>query len=275
IISKRSVEMGLRLCGKGTILNRHDLYWAGTSLWAAGVRCALTAALLLIATVSAAAQVSVTTYHYDNARTGQNTNETILTPSNVNSTQFGKLLSQSVDGQVYAQPLYIPNLRVNGSVHNVVFVATENDSVYAFDADSNTGANASPLWHANLIDTAHGAAAGATVVTSSDVSCTDLAPIIGITSTPVIDSTTNTMYVEAKSKENGAFVHRLHAIDITTGVEKSPGPMVIDATVSGTGDGSVPGPNGNQLVFSKLALTQHSRPGMLLLNGKVYVAFAS
>jgi hypothetical protein len=267
--------MRLELPSERTILNRWDSSWAATSWRAAGLRCALTIILLLVATVSAAAQVSVTTYQYGNSRTGQNTNEAILTPSNVNSTQFGKLFSQAVDGQIYAQPLYIPNLTVNGSVHNVVFVATENDSVYAFDADSNAGANASPLWHASLINTAHGAAAGATVVTSGDVGCSDLQPIIGITGTPVIDPTTNTLYVEAKSKENGAFVHRLHAIDITTGAEKSPGPMVIDATVSGTGDGSVPGPNGNQLVFRQLALSHHSRPGLLLVNGTVYVAFAS
>ncbi len=247
-----------------------------TRHWPTGrYRCALIFGILLIAAVSATAQVAVTTYKYDNGRTGQNTNETVLTPSNVTSTQFGKLFTHATDGQIYAQPLYIPNLTVNGAVHNVVFVATENDSVYAFDADSNTGANLTFLWHANLIDTAHGAAANATVVSGSLFSCDDITPIIGVTATPVIDPATNTMYVEAKSAENGGFVHRLHAIDITTGFEKSPGPIVIDATVSGTGDGSVSGPNGNQLIFSQMALTQHSRPGLLLVNGTVYVAFAS
>jgi IPT/TIG domain/Chitobiase/beta-hexosaminidase C-terminal domain len=244
--------------------------WPGGAL-----RHALTTIFLLFAAASLAAQVSVPTAQYENGRTGQDTNETILTPSNVNSVQFGKLFSQAVVGQIYAQPLYIPNLAINGVIHNVVFVATENDSVYAFDADNKAGTNVNPLWQANLIDTLHGAARGASVVTSAQVGCTDLQPIIGITATPVIDPTTNTMYVEAKSAENGGYVHRLHALDITTGAEKSPGPVVIDATVSGTGDGSIPGPNGNQLVFSQMALTNHSRPGLLLSNGTVYIAFAS
>jgi len=215
--------------------------------------------------------VPVTTYRYDLGRTGQNTNEAILTPANVNSTQFGKLFSQAVDGQVYAQPLYVANLTLPGAVHNVVFVATQNDSVYAFDADSNAGANATYLWHANLIDTAHGAAPGAAVVTSGEVSCNDINPIIGVTGTPVIDPITNTLYVEAKSAENGGYVHRLHALDITTGAEKSPGPIVIDATVSGTGDGS----SGGKLVFSQMAVSHQSRPALLLMNGTVYIAFAS
>ena len=120
-----------------------------------------------------------------------------------------------------------------GSVHNVIYVATEGDSVYAFDADSNTGTNAGLLWHASVIDTAHGAAAGATTMNSSTpLGCTDLVPQVGITSTPVIDPSTGTMYLEAKSEENGAFIHRLHALDITTGAEKAPGPVVITGTVS-------------------------------------------
>ncbi len=204
--------------------------------------------LLTIAS-SATAQVNMTTQHYNNQRTGQNPNETILTPSNVNVNQFGKLFAVTVDGQVYAQPLYLSNLAIPGNgTHNVVFVATENESVYAFDADSNTGANAAPLWKASLIDTAHGAAPGATWVTNTQVGCDDIKPNIGITSTPVTDLTTGTMYVEAKSYENGIYVHRLHALDITTGAEKSPGPVVLTATVPGTGDGSSSG----QLVFGGL-----------------------
>jgi len=228
----------------------------------------------------AEAQVNVTTHHYDNARSGANTNETILTPQNVTVSTFGKLFSQPVNGYVYAQPLYLANLSIPGKgTHNVVFVATEGDSVYAFDADNNTGANASPLWQANLIDTAHGAAAGATTVSSfSDIGCSDLVPQVGITSTPVIDGTTGTMYVEAKSKEGGVFIHRLHALDVTTGAEKSPGPVVITATMNGTGDGS----SGGQLIFGgpstagqAIALRQHSRPGLLLLNGTIYIGYAS
>lgn len=213
----------------------------------------------------------VITQHNDIGRTGQNVFETTLTPALVgNTATFGKKFSQQVDGYIYAQPLYLAGVTIGGAIHNVVYVATEADSVYAFDADSNTGANASPLWHASLIDAAHGAAAGATTVDSNnDVACADLVPQIGITATPTIDPSTNTMYVEAKSKENGAFIHRLHAIDITTGAEKNPGPVIVTASVTGTGEGS----SGGQLTFS--ALQQQERPGILLLNGVVYLAYAS
>ena len=219
----------------------------------------------------AAAQVNVTTHHYDNARSGANTNETVLTPQNVTVSSFGKLFSQTVNGYVYAQPLYLANVSIPGKgTHNVVFVATEGDSVYAFDADNNTGANASPLWQASLIDTAHGAAAGATTVSSSsDIGCSDLVPQVGITSTPVIDPATGTMYVEANSKEGGVFIHRLHALDVTTGAEKSPGPVVITATIPGTGDGSV----GGQIAFD--ALRQLNRPALLLVNGAIFLGYAS
>ena len=234
-----------------------------------GSHCVPLVLLVCGAPLLASAQVSVLTQHYDNSRTGQDTSETILTPSNVNSTQFGKLFAQPIDGQAYAQPLYVPNLLIGNSTHNVVFVATEADSVYAFDADSNSGANANPLWKASLIDTAHGAASGAMPVTSTQVGCTDIEPNIGITSTPVIDPASGTMYVEAKSYEGGNYIHRLHALNITTGAEKSPGPVVITATVNGTGDGS----SGGKLIFNPLM--QHSRPGILLSNGIIYMAFAS
>ena len=219
-------------------------------------------------TVAPAGLAAVTTRQYDNLRTGQNTSETILTPSNVNVSQFGKLFSQPVDGQMFAQPLYVANVAIPGKgTHNVVFAATENDTVYAFDADNNTGGNATYLWKASLVDTAHGAPAGATAIAASSFSCGSPAnPTAGITSTPVIDTSTNTMYVVAFSQEGTQFVNRLHAIDITTGNEKSPGPKVIDATVSGTGDGSSNG----QLTFSKLS--QFIRPGLLLSNGTIYLA---
>ena len=169
-----------------------------------------------------AAQVSVTTQHTVNLRTGQNLSETVLTPQNVNSTTFGKLFSLPVDGSVYAQPLYVPNVTVPaGGVHNVLYVATEHDSVYAFDADSNTGTSSAPLWQASLIDTNHGAASGATPVPSSMVVSQDINPEIGITGTPVIDATTGTLYVVAKSLESGAVVQRLHALDITSGAERA------------------------------------------------------
>jgi hypothetical protein len=216
-------------------------------------------------TSNASGFVGVFTQHNDNLRTGQNLNETVLTPAVVqSSTTFGKKFSQAVDGYVYAQPLYQPAVTISGTTHNVVFVATENDSVYAFDADSNAGANANPLWHANLIDTAHGAAAGATPVTNAQVGCGDLVPKIGITSTPVIDPSTGTMYVETKSSEGSSFPHRLHAIDITTGDEKASSPILIAASVN------VPG---GTVTFDG----QHhlNRPGLLWLNGLIYIAYAS
>ena len=201
----------------------------------------------------------VFTQHNDIGRTGQNLSETALTPALVGTPgKFGKKFVQAADGFIYAQPLYVPNVAISGKgTHNVVFVATENDSVYAFDADASMAA----LWHANLLDTAHGAGSGAAPVTSGsgggvDVDCHDLIPMLGVTSTPVIDPSTGTMYVEAKSKESNAFIHRLHALDITTGSEKAPGPMVISTTG-----------------FD--ALKHNERPGLLLLNGMIYLAYAS
>jgi hypothetical protein len=228
----------------------------------------LVASLLLASTSLLTAQVSVTTSSNDTARTGQNLSETILTTSNVNSTDFGKLFSQSVDGYVYAQPLYLPSVTIGGAVHSAVFVATEHDSVYAFDANSNAGANASPLWFASLLTTAHGAASGATTVPSSLLSA-DISPEVGITGTPVIDSTTGTLYVVSKTMEGSTFVQRLHALDVTSGAEKFGGPVVIAPSVAGTGSGSVNG----KLTFDPE--WENQRPGLLLLNGVVYVGFAA
>src|SRR5436305_10202999 len=163
--------------------------------------------LLVLACVtlpSGTAQVNVTTYHYDNSRTGQNTSETVLTPSNVNSTHFGKLFSTTVDGYVYAQPLYLANVNIAGGVHHVLYIATEHDSVYAIDAN-----NGAVLWQQSFINPA----AGITTVSSSDVACSDLVPEIGVTSTGVIDPVSGTIYVVAKTKENGSYVQRLHALD--------------------------------------------------------------
>ena len=230
-------------------------------------RLSVTLLLLGMATITAQAQTPVLTQHNDIGRTGQNTSETILTPSNVNSTQFGKLFSLPVTGQVYAQPLYVPNLTINGASHNVLIVATEADNVYAFDADSGAA-----LWHASVIDIAHGAASGATPVPYTTVGCTDMQPQSGITATPVIDNSTGTIYLEAKSLENGVAVHRIHALDITTGNEKSFGPALINALpngVPGTGDGS----NSGVLQFDNL--TQNSRPGLLLSNGTIFIGYAS
>ena len=226
--------------------------------------------IFLAPSLTSWAQTSVLTQHNDTLRTGLNPNETILTTSNVTVSQFGKLFARPVDGQVYAQPLYVPNVSIAGGKHNVLIVATEADSVYAFDADSNAGANSEPLWKASLVDAAHGAAAGETPLNAATtIDCDDLQPQIGITSTPVIDPVVGTIYVESKSVNASTYIHRLHALDLATGNEKSPGPAVITATVNGTGDGSLNG----KLTFD--SLHQLNRPGLLLLNGTVYVAFAS
>ncbi|MFZ3217886.1 MAG: chitobiase/beta-hexosaminidase C-terminal domain-containing protein [Candidatus Acidiferrales bacterium] len=198
--------------------------------------------------------------HYDMLRTGQNTAETALTPTNVNATTFGKLFALSVDGQVYAQPLYMPNVTVSGhGSHNVVYVATENDSLYAFDGDIG----GAPLWMITLLTN------GGTAVPNTDVVAGDINPEIGVTGTPVIDPSSGTLYVVAKSLENGNFVQRLHAIDITSGAEKFGGPVVLQPSVPGTGSGSTTG----TLPFS--SQWENQRPGLLLLNGYVYVGFAS
>ena len=225
----------------------------------------ITACLALATFQAGWAQVSVTTYHNDNARKGQNLNETILTPANVNPNGFGRVFVQPVDGYIYAQPLYVPNVSIGGQAHNVVFVATENDSVYAFDADSAAAANASPLWHVSFINPP----SVTTVDSVGDIACTDLVPQIGITGTPVIDNGTGTLYVVASTKESGVFFQRLHALDIATGNEKFGGPVAILATVPGTGDGS----SGGQISFD--ALHQNQRPGLLLWNGVVYITSAA
>lgn len=218
----------------------------------------------LALTCAGLAQVAVTTQHNDNYRTGQNTSETVLTPAKVNKAQFGKKFSQVVDGYVYAQPLYVPGVTIPGKgTHNVVYVATEHDSVYAFDADSNAGANANPLWQVSFINPG----AGINVVTSNDVSCTDLIPEIGITGTPAIDVSTGTMYLVAKTKENGNYVQRLHALDIASGAEKFGGPLTIQAQVTGTADGT------KKVTFDPFREAQ--RAGLLVQNGRVYITWAS
>ena len=226
------------------------------------------ALFLAVAITHVFGQASVTTWRNDTQRTGQNLNESVLTPSNVNTAQFGRLFSQPVDGYVFAQPLYLPNVTIGGQLHNVVFVATEHDSVYAFDADTNGGVNASPLWFASLITTAHDAAPGATTVPASDTGA-DIVPEVGITGTPVIDPVSGTYYVVGKTLEGSTFVQRLHALDVSSGAEKFGGPVVITATVPGTGNGSVRG----ALTFDPE--WENQRPGLLLINGIVYIGWGS
>ena len=205
------------------------------------------------------------TYHYDNARDGQNLNETILTPSNVNSKTFGKLFSRALDGYVYAEPLYVNSVRIpNVGTREVVYVATEHDSVYAFDA---SGATSTPLWKVSFVNPKQ----RITTVPWPNVGTTDLIPEIGITGTPVIDPASNTLYVSVATLENRkTFVHRLHALDLSTGQEKFGGPVAITATVAGTGIGS--DANGNIDFNPRIA---NQRCGLALNNGVIYIAFAS
>ena len=205
--------------------------------------------------------ISVLTYQYDNSRAGANSQESILTPANVNASQFGKLFSQPVDGYLYGQPLYLPGVNIPGKgVHNVVYVATEHDSVYAFDADSAMA----PLWQVSFLNPS----------CRGDFSsgrryriATRSTPEIGITGTPVIDPQAGTIYLVAMTKESGSYVQRLHALDVATGAEKSGSPVAIQASVPGTGEG------GSTLVFNPRNYKQ--RPGLLLLNGVVYTGWSS
>jgi Abnormal spindle-like microcephaly-assoc'd, ASPM-SPD-2-Hydin len=215
------------------------------------------------AAVTVTAYSGTYTFQNDNGHTGQNLQENVLTTGNVNASQFGLLASYSVDGQVYAQPLYVAGVRISGSgSHNVVYVATEHDSVYAFDADNLSSV---PLWQVSFINPS----AGITTVRGSDVQSESVNPEIGITSTPAIDPSSGTLYVVAYTKENGNYVYRLHALDITSGAEKFGGPVVISASVPGTGQGSSAG----SVPFNNKR--QGQRPGLLLVNGVVYIAFAS
>jgi hypothetical protein len=232
----------------------------GTRAFAAISLLLLLAALIgsALVKVKAFGALGVLTQHNDNGRSGANLNETILNTSNVNVAHFGKLFSRQVDGFIYAQPLYVPNLTIPGSgSHNVVFVATEHNSVYGFDADDPNAQSA--LWQVNL----------GTSMPSTDVnpSYLDLIPEIGITSTPVIDTGTNTIYVVAKTKNlaDSSYHQKLHALDISTGAEKAGSPVEIAASVPATGGGSI--------TFNPYL--QLNRPGLLLLNGVVYLAFGS
>lgn len=226
----------------------------------------LTAALSL-AVCSRSASVNVLTYHNDFARTGQNTNETVLTPANVNTNTFGKIFAYTVDGQVFAQPLYVSGLAIPGQgTHNVVFVATMHDSVYAFDADSNLGANNGLLWHVNL---------GTSAVTPNNDfgnrygAYHDTRPEVGIIGTPVIDLAAGTLYLDAFTHEGTNYVHRIHALSLTTGAEQPNSPVVVSASIPGRGVGS----SGGILPFDPMA-NGLQRPALTLAAGVLYVAYS-
>ncbi len=220
----------------------------------------LRVALLLVGSV-VLAQTTVTTWHYNDSLTSANMTETVLTPSNVNVASFGKLSTKPVDGIIVGQPLYLPGVSIPGlGVHNVVYVATMHDSVYAFDADN---ASTFPLWFTSILAYSP---AGATTVPSSVKRNSGVTAWteVGIVSTPVIDSSSGTLYLVAETYENSKVVHRLHALDVTTGLEKLGGPTTIVATYT---------LNGATTKFADLY--QLNRPGLLLANGHIYIAFGS
>jgi hypothetical protein len=202
----------------------------------------------------------VTTYHNDIARTGQNLQETILTYSNVNSSSFGKLFISPVDGVIDAQPLYLSAVSIPGKgTHNVVYTVTENDSVYAFDADAGT-----LLWQVSAL--------GSGESPSDDHGCGQISPQIGITSTPVIDRASGphgTIYVVAMSKNSTSYFQRIHALDLTTGAEQFGGPVAVKAKYPGTGDNS----HNGFVIFDPAQYAE--RQGLLLLNGVIYTAWTS
>jgi hypothetical protein len=219
-------------------------------LLASGLSCSFILSLGFSASLQPHASPSVVTSQYDNARTGANSNEAILKPANVNPNQFGKLFSLPVDGDIYAQPLFLPQVNVPGKgKHNIVFVATEHDSVYAYDADNPAG---QILWHVNFLN----AKADITTLSTDEVRCPFIVPEVGITSTPAINAAGSTIYVLARTKERAGFVQRLHALDVATGKEKFGGPVEIRAA----------GFN---------SLLENPRAALLLSNGVIYLGWAS
>lgn len=215
----------------------------------------------------------VLTHHNDTLRTGLNSTEAALNTGNVNKNQFGKLFKYTVDGQVYAEPLWVPNVNISGTVHNVVYVATEHDSVYAFDADNGT-LYPNPLWHTTFINPPNVTSIPKNLVEVG----LDLSPEVGITSTPVIDAAKGLMFVEVRTWEQTAscpvvtntnFVHKLHVLDIKTGLDIAGSPVCITATVNGTGYDQVSG----KITFN--TWRQNQRPALLLSNGIVYLGFGA
>ncbi len=230
-----------------------------------GRRFAIAAAIAPLAISAPALDAQVTTAQYDNARTGWAAHETVLRPDNVSPSTFGKVATLPVDGDVYAQPLYLPGVELPGSgAHAVLIVATEHNSVYAFDAATHS---AQPLWHVSLNQEP-----GSTPVESRDVHCPFIRPEVGVTPTPVIDTTTGTIYVLARTKVRSAggweFAQHLHALDVRTGKDRR-APARIAASVAGTGAGSEAG----RVAFDPLR--ENPRAALLLVGGTVYASWAS
>ena len=212
-------------------------------------------------------KVAVLTYHNDTFRTGQNRQEAILNTKNVTPATFGKLVSYPVDGEIYAQPLVVPDVRLpDGSVHDIVYVATESDSVYAFDANAvHAGA---PLWHASFVNADYHVIPVPSPELYPPVTGYDIFPYVGITGTPVIDRASGTLYVVTMTEESGRYVERLHALDIATGKEKPSGPVDIKARVT------LSGPSGQRTVTFNVQ-DANQRPALLLSHGVIYIAWAS
>ena len=192
------------------------------------------------------AQADVLTQHNDNARTGANLRETVLTPANVNSAQFGMLFKRVLDDQLYTQPLVATNVAVCGGTHDVVYVTTVNNSVYAFDA--NDADATAPIWHVNFGTPAN--------LHSTNFGCLDMNGQMGIVGTPVIDKPRGVLYVVALTRAGAGFTQRLHALDLATGADMPESPRVIKAPQ-----------------FD--ALLQNQRPALMLANGMVYIAYSS
>lgn len=215
--------------------------------------------IFVLGTVASAGATDVVTYHNDIERTGQNLQETILTTSNVNSSSFGKLFTMPVDGIIDAEPIYLSAVSISGGTHNVLYVVTENDSVYAFDADAGT-----VLWQVSMLQSGE--------TTSGDFGCGQISPQIGVTSTPVIDrrsGTHGTIYVVAMSKTSSSYFQRIHALDLTTGQEEFGGPVAVQAQYPGSGDNSQ---NGN-VIFDPKQYAE--RQGLLLINHVIYTGWTS
>jgi hypothetical protein len=212
-------------------------------------------------TVGVTDLAGVYTYHNDLSRDGANTQEYALTTSLVNTSSFGKLFSCSADGAIYAQPLWVASVNIGGGIHNVIIAATMRDSVYAFDADASPCVT---YWHKILLP------AGETYGNDSDVNTQDIYPDIGILGTPVIDSAAGTIYLITKTKtSSGTYHQRLHKLSLTDGSEQTNSPVEIDSSIS------VPGncEGGASVAFNPLR--ENQRAGLALVNGNVYVAWAS
>ncbi|MDE1178694.1 MAG: hypothetical protein PW789_19135 [Edaphobacter sp.] len=230
-------------------------------------RCRLPLGVILaVVMLAPPAHPQMTTAQYDNARTGAYVHETKLTPRNVNSRQFGKLFTLKVDGDIYAQPLFLSGVTIPGKgKHDVVFIVTEHDSVYAFDA---YGKPSTPLWHVSFV---HG---DVDTVPASDVMCPFTQPEVGITSTPVIDAKSGILYVLARTKDPSLpakvqYQQKIHALSVTSGAEKLGGPVEIKASAQGTGAGS----QVTRVAFDPLR--ENPRAGLLLSNGLVYLTWGS